>query len=341
MPTEVRLIGAFVVGAVVCYLATPVVIRLAERFDFYDRPLGYKRHARPTPYLGGVAVMSGIVGAALAFGPATSDVVPIAAGALVLLALGTLDDRVNLNPFARLAVEGTLGGVLWAAGLSWGVFDSDAANLAISVLWVVGVVNAFNLMDNIDGAAAIVGTIAALGAGVLAAIEGDVMLAALALGVAGSTAAFLPRNLSQPSKIFLGDGGSMPIGFVIAAVVMATPIDGGIGWPAVLAALPMVGLPVLDMALVIVSRRRRREPVLSGHRDHVTHRLLARLSNDPRPVAVVLAVAQAGLCLVGLAMLQLDHEEALAAAGVCLLVGFAAVAVLELPAWAPQRQPET
>jgi len=192
-------------------------------------------------------------------------------------------------------------------------------------------------MDNLDGATGTVASAAAAGVGVLAAIQGDWALAALVFALAGACLGFLRYNLAAPARIFLGDGGSMPIGFVVAATVMAVPGQGAIGFPAVLVAIPLVGLPVLDTALVMVSRWRRRVSLVSGARDHLTHRLLQRV-RSPREVAVALAAVQGGLSVVGLTVFQLGGESALAVAIGAVIVGAGVVAVLEASAWAPERQ---
>ena len=106
---------------------------------------------------------------------------------------------------------------LWQADLGWLLFDESVLNLALTTLWVVGLVNAFNLMDNLDGAAGTVGGVSAAGVGVLAATQGETAIAAMAFALAGACAGFLRFNLARPSRVFLGDGGSMPMGFLLAA----------------------------------------------------------------------------------------------------------------------------
>ena len=331
MADELRLALAFLLAMAGTAAAVPPAIRLAERTGFLDKPMGYKQHARPTPYLGGLAVMAAFVPVALIFGGGTSAKLwPIVACAAVLWAVGTLDDRVGLGPGPRVAVEVLAGGVLWAEGLGWKVFPGDMGNLLLTVLWTVGLVNAFNLMDNLDGAAGTVGMVCAAGAAATAAIQKDPMLAALALALSGACAGFLFFNLGRPARIFLGDGGSMPLGFVIAGAIMAIPTNFEPGGPGLLASIPLVGLVILDTALVIVSRIRRGVNVLSGGRDHITHRLLRWLPS-PAVVAFVLGLAQAGLCVLTFVLLRVGEGPAVGALGVCLLVGAATIMFLDSP----------
>lgn len=325
---------AFLVAIVATLLLTPLAIRLAGRTGFYDHPVGYKGHDSPTPYLGGTAVIGGMLVASALFGSGSSAFVPIAIGAVVLLGVGTIDDRYGLGPLTRLAIEVAAAGVLFAGGVGWDLFASDLLNLVLTVVFVTGVVNAFNLMDNMDGATGTVAAVSGATLGVLALAQGSAELAAIALALSGACLGFLPFNLASPSRIFLGDGGSMPIGFVVAAAIMAVPGTGDLGWAFVPVAVVLVGLPALDTALVVVSRLRRGAGVFVGGRDHLTHRLRAKLGSARR-VALVLAASQAVLTGAGAVLAGSDKSVAAFAATVLILVGVAVVALLESPDWAP------
>src|SRR3954452_12032218 len=156
---------AFLVALLAALPLTPLAIRLGRLTGFYDHPVGYKGHSDPTPYLEGAAVIGGMLIAGALLGHGSSTLVPIAIGAAVLLGVGTIDDRYALTPLTRLAIEVAAAGVLYAGGVRWHLFASDVLNLAVSVVFVAGVVNAFNLMDNMDGASGTVASVsgAALG----------------------------------------------------------------------------------------------------------------------------------------------------------------------------------
>ncbi len=330
MPTDLRLLLAFGLALTVTALLTPAAIWIARRTGFLDHPKGYKGHKAATPYLGGLAVGAGIAVPGILLGGAAMQYSPIALCAAALWVVGTADDRVGLHPLTRVVVEAAAAGVLWTADLGWAVPGPEVLGLALTVLAVVGLVNAYNLMDNMDGAAAGVGCVSAGGVALIALVGGKPVLAALALTVSGACAGFLWFNLAAPARIFLGDGGSMPLGFLIAAVAMSVPITGELGLLSVVALAPVAGLPILDTCLVMVSRRRRGVALLSGGRDHVTHRLRAHLGS-PRPVVLLLAAAQAALCGLGLALAQLDLDPAavLVAAFACTAGAAIAIWVLE------------
>ena len=347
MPDELRLALAFAIGFGAALIIVPVAIRVAWRTNFLDHPVGYKKHARPTPYLGGAAVMVAFLPASLLLGGGASQFGVIVVCALGLSLVGAVDDRVGLGPLPRVIAEIAAATAVWSAGLAWYVSESEMVNLLVAIVWVVGVVNAFNLMDNLDGAAGTIGAVSAAGAGALAAIEGGPLLGALALSLSGACAGFLPFNLDRPARIFLGDGGSMPIGFVVAAVVMGISEHAGLGQSVIVAAALFVGLPALDTALVVISRTRRGAAVLSGARDHLTHRLLGRL-HTPRAVALALGLTQAALCLVGLVLFQAAVAAVFAFGAMYFALGCAAILVLEssytseaAPAVATPARPES
>jgi UDP-GlcNAc:undecaprenyl-phosphate/decaprenyl-phosphate GlcNAc-1-phosphate transferase len=333
LPDEARLFAQFALALVTALAATPVAIAVATRMDFRDYPLGYKRHSTPTPLLGGTAVVTAFVLAQLIVGSEVGRLAPIVALSFGLWVLGTVDDRVTVSPVVRVLAEGAAATTLWTTGLGWSLFDSGLVNLIVTNLWVIGLVNAFNLMDHADGAAATVGSVTAAAVGALAAIEGDAGVAALSFGLAGACVGFLPYNLTAPARIFLGDGGSLPIGFALATAIMALPEEHA-SWPLLVAAFLLVGLPVLDTALVVVSRRRRRLPVSRGGHDHLTHRLVLQL-RSPRAVTAGLGVVQAALALLAIGVIQLGEGSIIVAGCIWFVVGAVAVAYLEMNAGVP------
>jgi UDP-GlcNAc:undecaprenyl-phosphate/decaprenyl-phosphate GlcNAc-1-phosphate transferase len=334
LPDEARLIGAALISLAAVWILTPVALRLAVRADFYDHPVGYKGHAAPTPYLGGAAVVSGFLLAALLFAHGAFRFAPVLLLALGLSVLGTLDDRFTVRPVHRILAEAVAATVLWHYGLGWSFLHSRFEELVLTVLWVVGFTNAFNLMDNMDGAASTVAAACAAGLALQSLVGDDVGLAALALAVGGACVGFLRFNLrpGAPARIFLGDGGSMPIGFVIAATAMNIPVHGRLGWAVLLVAALLLAIPVLDTLLVVVSRTRRQVPIMIGGQDHLTHRLRAKLGS-PRVVAGALAVTQAGVSIVAVAAARMGRTSIIVAALACIAVGAAAVAVLEGRDW--------
>lgn len=300
MTLELRLAIGLAMAAAIVYAATPVAIRAAARFEFYDLPAGYKGHRAPTPYLGGAAVVSGFVITLLVLSDDWGKTLPVLSGVAVLWVVGTIDDRRHVSPGVRVVVELGLATLLWACDLGWSLGLGPAVDLVLTAVWVVAVINAINLFDNMDGAATTMALVVSGSLAVLGAIEGDVWTTVAAAALCGACAGFLPRNLARPSaRIFLGDGGSMPLGFAIAAIVLVGARTAAGQEQALLMGVMLVGIPALDTALVVVSRMRRGISILTGGQDHLTHRARGRL-RDARAVAATLGGAQVVLALLAL-----------------------------------------
>jgi UDP-GlcNAc:undecaprenyl-phosphate GlcNAc-1-phosphate transferase len=298
--------------------------------------MGYKGHKRPTPYLGGTAIIIGILASVILARGVGSTHWVIVIGAVAVWAIGTVDDRVNLPISLRLLVEVGIAVLIWATGRGWGIFHDSAADLALTVVWVVGLMNAFNLMDNMDGAAATTAAVSAVGAGTLALISGDAALAALSFAVSGACFGFLPRNLARPARIFMGDGGSLLLGLLVARVTMAAVTRNYLGPSGVIVAALLVALVIFDTTLVTVSRTRAGRSVLSGGRDHLTHRLAARLGG-PRNVALTLGVSQLILCAITIGVAQAGVGWVLLSGGAGIALGLALIWQFEKPVIDPPQ----
>jgi UDP-GlcNAc:undecaprenyl-phosphate GlcNAc-1-phosphate transferase len=328
MPLEVRLLVGLALSSVLVYAATPLAIRIAARLDFYDKPRGYRGHAEPTPYLGGAVVVTGFIVVVLLLTREPHQSLPVLGGVLALWAVGTVDDRRTVPPRHRVAVEVALAAMLWALGLGWSLGLGSVPDVVATVVWVVAVVNAFNLFDNMDGATSTMALVVAGAIAVLGAVQSDVWLAVTAAALCGACLGFLPHNLSRPSaRIFLGDGGSMPIGFAVAALVMIGASAAAAQWQALVMGLLLVGVPALDTCLVVVSRRRRGISILTGGRDHLTHRARARM-RTAHGVAAALGSAQA--LLSALAIVAVTGGSALLVPAVLLYLVLLATVIVVL-----------
>ncbi len=277
-------------AATLAYMTTPLAIRAARRLAFYDVPFGYKGHRTPTPYLGGAAVMAAftvvLLGVSISF-----RTVSLVGGVGVMFVLGTIDDRRTVSPLLRVAVEFALGALLSTLGHGWHLGAGGGLDAVLTGVWVVGIVNAFNLFDNMDGAASTMAIAATAGTSILALVTHNTWAAAGSAALCGACLGFLPYNLAKPARIFLGDGGSMPLGFAVAILTASAARTAEPSGLALLTGLLLVGVPALDTCLVIISRRRRGISILTGGQDHLTHRTRRRM-RTARRVALVLGSAQ-------------------------------------------------
>jgi UDP-GlcNAc:undecaprenyl-phosphate/decaprenyl-phosphate GlcNAc-1-phosphate transferase len=323
------LVAAAVAGAVSLAL-TPVAKRIARRFSLVDHPGGHRVHAHPTPVLGGLAVASGTVVATLAVAGTPKQVLAPLGVALALGVVGLIDDLRNLAPTTRLALEAAGGVVLFLAGARTGIGPSWLDPLLV-VLWVVAVVNAFNMIDNHDAICSSLGAVACLGAGAVAALADSDLTAVLGFAPAGAAIGFLRWNL-PPASIFLGDGGSMFIGSCVAAAVLRLPTQTGSSLQRVMVAALLLLVPFLDEGVVIITRLRERRRPMMASTDHISHRLRLLGASPMRIVATMVGV-EAAAAIAAVVVWRLRGRLTIwGAAGLALAAGIALlVGLLRLP----------
>lgn len=289
-------------------LATAVVRTLARRLDFVSRPAGERWSTRAVPLGGGVGIFCALLPGLLLADP------DLAVGAGIVFLLGLVDDRRPLSPPVKLVVQTVASCWVVAAPLAAGeaallfgrgsLLFAEPAFLAIpvTVAWYVGVANSVNLLDNMDGSAAGVAAIAAAFVYLLA-VGGelpDPALAVASVAAVGACAGFLVHNF-PPARVYMGDAGSLLLGFALAGLAVRLPADPDQPWRSLAVPVVVLGAPLFDTALVWFTRRAARRPFLEGGRDHTTHRLMA-LGLSERRTLLVLYGGTAALGGVGLAV---------------------------------------
>ena len=273
--------GAFTLVAVL----TEALRRLALRCRLVDGPGKGKAHAVPTPYLGGVAIASGsLTAAAIAGPPSDTRVLALIAGGIMMAILGLADDIWRLGVLPRLAAECMVASVVIIFGVRADVFG-DVLHLGIwpdnvvALLWMVVITNSFNLLDNSDGAATGIAMMTAAALTVLAFAVGSASMELIELAVSAGCAGFLVHNWA-PARIFMGDSGSLFLGFTISAsalLIVGSPGLPSAGSPIsrMCALLLLAFVAIVDTSTVLLSRYRSGLPLLTGGTDHLAHRLRA------------------------------------------------------------------
>lgn len=312
---------------------TPVALRVALRHGVLDHPRPGKAHSEATPYLGGAAIVVSfafVVLAAAAIRPPPSGLPQLAGflGLAVLLALvGLLDDKLGgLSPWLRLAVEATAGVAVCLMGNNAYLAGVPGwLNDVVTVVWVVGVTNAFNLLDNMDGLSAGVAALSGLTIFGIAALQQRYLVAALAIALAGCAAGFLRKNF-HPAKIYMGDAGSLFLGFVISVLLLklrANPtarVD-----VAVILAIP--GVALFDTTLVMASRLAHGRHPFVGGQDHASHRLIY-LGMSVRQAVITIYIA--GVVMDVAAIVIFHFGPAARIAGIVGLLAASGVAAVPL-----------
>jgi UDP-GlcNAc:undecaprenyl-phosphate GlcNAc-1-phosphate transferase len=291
--------GAGLAAFVLTALLVEPARRLALRFGLTDRPASHKAHRRPTPYLGGVAIVAGtlIPVAVVLRGQDDARLWAVVCPAVAIAVLGFADDTGGLSARVRLAVEVLLAAILVAAGARLGLPGPGWVDLALTVCWIVVVTNSFNLLDNADGALATVACVTAVPIAALLFAGGQPRLGLVMVCLAAACGGFLLHN-APPARIFMGDGGSLFLGLLLAAGATRLPV--GHDRPAHLALLLLLVFPVaVDTGLVVLSRLLHRRSPFRGGTDHVAHRLRRLgLSGDAVLAVLLLTGAAGGLLAV-------------------------------------------
>ncbi|MDN3358951.1 MraY family glycosyltransferase [Actinomadura sp. DC4] len=258
-----------------------------------DRPSARKSHKNPTPYLGGVTIVIGVLLPSALVVSGDGRLLTLIVASLAVALLGFADDLRPLTPSSRLIVEGLAAAAVVSMGGRIHLFGNPLDYL-LPLLWIVVITNSFNLLDNMDGAAA--GVASATGAvlAIPAFMVGQRGVCLLLLALACGCAGFLPHNWT-PARIFMGDAGSLFIGFVIAASALLV-CAGSRDETIVAAPLMVTFVATVDTCVVLVARHRANRPLMLGGTDHVSHRL-RRLGLSTWQVAAVLSATAALTCL--------------------------------------------
>jgi UDP-GlcNAc:undecaprenyl-phosphate GlcNAc-1-phosphate transferase len=309
------------VSAIVTLAALPVaalvlwtLLRSRVGGRLVAEPSGERWHARATPKYGGIGIFAGFAAGvlvAIAAGAVepTSELLGVLAGCALLFVAGLIDDVYTLNPVMKLAAQFGAAGIVLASGLSVELVGNDVLATAIAIVWLVGITNAFNLSDNMDGLAA---TLAAIACAYYAldavTLHPDRVVLVLALALGLSLAGFLPFNLrpGRSAAVFMGDSGSQVLGFALAAIALSSSWKtAGTTLATTVLPLLVLAIPILDTTLVTLVRLVERRPVTQGGRDHSSHRLVYYGLSEGKAVAVLAAVATA-LGATGVAYSILD-----------------------------------
>jgi UDP-GlcNAc:undecaprenyl-phosphate GlcNAc-1-phosphate transferase len=322
-----RVVALGVAAFVLALLLVPVARRAALARGITDNPTSRKHHRVPTPYLGGVAIVAAVALASLPAPRWEPQGAMLLLGAFGVAAVGLVDDVRTVSPASRVVIEAAAAVLAFAAGARVHLIN-DPADLALTVAWLVVVTNAFNLLDNIDGAAGAVASTIAAALTVACLLEGQWLVGTLAAVTAGACLGYLVYNW-HPASIFMGDAGSLFLGFMVGVIALRLRTDVE-PFASVVAVVLLVAAALFDTTLVVLSRVWSRRSILVGGTDHTSHRLV-RMGLAPSTVTLAMAAAAALTAGLGVAV----SRDALPAVPVAVGVGAAAAiglgALLRVP----------
>ena len=297
--------SAFFIALLVVIGVTPIVRRFALDVGAVDRPGGRHLHGREIPRLGGIALVLAFFAPLLVlFGRETevarqffSDpmhIVGLVAGGLIVSGLGAFDDVRGVRAWHKLGVQAIAGAVAYACNyridaikVPWfGHLDMGIFGLPVTALWIVAIINAINLIDGLDGLAGGIAFFACVTNFVVGAISHDVLVMLLSASLGGAVLGFLLFNFN-PASIFMGDSGSMFLGYVLATTSILGSSAKSSTAVAILVPLIALGLPIMDTLFAMVRRVLERRPIFSPDRGHIHHQLLAMGVNHRRAVLML------------------------------------------------------
>lgn len=299
---------------------TPLMRRLALQLGVVDQPDARKIHSNPVPLLGGAAIYLAFILALLFVGDRfyINEVIGIFIGATLMSLMGVIDDRWGLGSYIKLTGQLLAAVILVYSGIQVRLFG-NGLDIAITVAWVVGITNAMNLLDNMDGLSGGIAMIAATYFTLLAALSDQFLVGTLAAALAGACAGFLFYNWN-PAHIFMGDTGSLFIGFLLSAVAIKLRFPSNSITVTWMIPLVVLAVPVFDSTLVILSRLRRgKNPLTTPGKDHISHRL-SFLTGSRREAVLICYLIAGASGLVAVYVTEARFYEAMIVAAVLAII---------------------
>ena len=290
---------AGIVAIVACLIFTPLVIKLAHKKGWVVKPRSDRWHQKTTALMGGIAIFGAYSVAIFTSG---LQINPMLYGvSFIMFATGLVDDLWELKPVFKLLAQIACAFVLIYYGFNFGGGLLDWAGIPLTFIWVIGITNAVNLLDNMDGLAAGISAIVALITATLASLNGSPYLAVSGFAIAGATIGFLFFNF-KPAKIFMGDSGSLFLGFSLAYQSIAVQYKMGSSSAVWILLIPisLMAIPIMDTTLVTVKRLLAGRRIDQGGRDHTSHRLVALGLSEKQAVLTLYGICAAWgvLCLL-------------------------------------------
>lgn len=322
--TGIEIITPYLLMAVSALLlalgGTPVMRQVGLRLGVIDTPNARKVHTNPVPRFGGAAIYIAFIIALLFFGDRRyiNEVVGIFVGASLMSLMGGIDDKWGLGSYVKLAGQLAAASILIYSGVQVRLFD-NWVDITLTLGWVVGITNAMNFLDNMDGLSGGIAMIAAVFFTLLSAMSDQYLVGVLAAALAGACAGFLIHNWN-PAHIFMGDTGSLFLGFLLSAVAIKLRFPANSKAITWMIPVLVLAVPIFDMTLVSISRLRRgKNPLTTPGKDHISHRL-AFLTGSRREAVLLCYLLAGAVGLTAVFITQATRPEALIVGVVVALV---------------------
>ena len=324
----INIVLAFFISLVISYLITPFIINLANKIGAIDVPKDDRRvHKNPIPRLGGLGIFIGFLIPAIFLLKPDEKILATILASGIIVCMGIIDDISPIPAKIKLLIQIFCASIIVWAGIKINFFTNpfkddmlivlNLLSIPISIFWIVGITNTVNLIDGLDGLAAGISTIAAFMLFMVAIISGQYKVAVLLMSVLGGAVGFLPHNFN-PAKIFMGDTGSLFLGFILSVTSILGTIKGATVL-AVIIPLLVLAVPILDTTFAIVRRFLAGKPIMEADKGHLHHRLLSKGLSQKKTVLYLYAIS----AILGLSALYLqrsDFETGLLVIGIDILI---------------------
>ncbi|NQU95507.1 MAG: undecaprenyl/decaprenyl-phosphate alpha-N-acetylglucosaminyl 1-phosphate transferase [Candidatus Omnitrophica bacterium] len=288
MITTQDIFGAFFIAIIISYGFTPLARQIAFKIKLLDHPSSKKSHAHPTPLLGGLSILLAFFTAVFFTTNINSQMYGILAGGIILMTLGMIDDKLGMMPKMKLSGQILAALIVYKAGVRVITFEDYYVSMFFTVFWIVGITNAFNLLDNLNGLSSGIAGISAIFFGVMALLNSQVYVAVLAFALAGACFGFLKHNFPE-AKIFMGDSGSMFLGFTLACIAILGSWETEKISLSFCLPILVLGYPIFDTTLVTFLRIKEKRSIFIGGKDHSSH-ILASLGFKKKRAVVLIYV---------------------------------------------------
>lgn len=286
-----EILTVFLTATFVSYLLTPFARLIAIKVNFLDHPRTTKVHAHPKPLLGGVSIFSAFLISVISSPPVLTArfTVPIISGAIILLIIGLVDDKLGMMPNIKVLGQFLAAMIVIKSGLRVEFFGNYYVNVVFTYFWILGITNAFNLLDNMDGLSSGIAAISGLFFGIIALFDHQFVVSAIAFAIAGSCLGFLRHNFPK-ANIFMGDSGSLIIGYVLSCVAILGTWRTYVWTTSLMIPILILSYPIFDTTLVTIIRILERRSVFDGGKDHSSHRLALLGLKKKRAVYLIFVI---------------------------------------------------
>lgn len=317
--TKIKLIlvASFLTAFVLSLIVTPLAIKIAPKIGAMDIPKDTRRmHSEAMPRFGGLAIFVGTITSLAIYSGTNERIQAVIIGGTLIYILGVVDDLKNLNPKVKFAGQLVVAILMYYMGLRIELISNyfgegtlhfgTAVTFIVTILWIVGITNTINLIDGLDGLAGGTASIAALSIAYVAYIHWDtngmMVVCAAMLAVAGGALGFLPFNF-YPAKIFMGDGGSLFLGFMMATLSVVGPLKRSTIIAVVVPVL-VLGIPIFDTFFAIIRRMINKRPIMEADKGHLHHKLMASGYGQRRAVLMLYGIS----AIMGMAAVLISRE---------------------------------